>query len=113
MAAAEGNILIAKALIEAKADVNAQDRWQVTPLRDSVREGHLQVSQLLHDHGGELKFDEAQESIELCEMARQGNIERLKMLLNYGCDGGATGDSQRTALRASRGEVELSRPESL
>ena len=84
LGASEGNILIVGALLEAKANINCEDRWNGTPLSDSVREGHLQVSQLLHRSGGELGFDEAKASGELCELARKGDLERLKMLLDFG-----------------------------
>ena len=42
----------------------------------------MQVQQL-HPKGGELIFDEARASGELCEMARQGNVGLLN--LDFGC----------------------------
>ena len=45
--------------------MNAKDRWGGTPMRDAVREGHANVALLLHKHGGELGFTEAQMSGEL------------------------------------------------
>ena len=39
---------------EMTACVNARDRWEGTPLRDAVREGHSMVATELLSHGGTL-----------------------------------------------------------
>ena len=54
LAASEGNIPIVEFLIEARADVNAEDRWGGTPLRDAGREGHRRVAKMLKAAGGEI-----------------------------------------------------------
>ena len=35
-----------------QADINARDRWNGTPLKDAIREGHQQVADLLRGMGG-------------------------------------------------------------
>ena len=58
LACSEGNILIAEALLAHNAGLNKVDRWGGTPLADAVREGHLEMAQLLIDHGAVLGFVE-------------------------------------------------------
>ena len=43
----------------------------------------------LREQGGELKWDEGKESSELCELARAGDLERVKLLLDCGCSANA------------------------
>eukprot|EP00966_Prymnesium_polylepis_P285081 6585981-Prymnesium_polylepis.1 len=50
------------------ATVNALDRWGGTPLRDALREGHMEVAKALACHGGVLGYNEAETSGELCEV---------------------------------------------
>ena len=104
LAASEGNALIAEALVLAGAEINPVDRWHGTPLYDAVREGHHQVATLLHQLGGDLKFDEAKASSELCERARTGDLERIKMLLDCGCSPDAADYDRRTSLHVAASE---------
>ena len=50
-------------------------------MADAVRHGHAKVAHRLFAEGGSLCFDEAREANELCEAARNGNLETLKLLL--------------------------------
>ena len=84
--AAVGNLHIVEELIGAGAKVNGQDRWQGTPLVDAMREGHTKVVRYLREKGGALMWDEGKESGELCELARAGDLEKVKLLLMCGCD---------------------------
>ena len=54
LAASEGIAPIVEFLLEKGADVNVEDRWGGTPLRDALREGHKKVAKLLHSRGGNL-----------------------------------------------------------
>ena len=54
LAASEGNYPIVDFLIRAGANVNVEDRWGGTPLRDAVREGHRKVAGLMHSRGAQL-----------------------------------------------------------
>ena len=71
------------------------------PLRDAVREGHKHVALLLRQHGGELGFNEAQMSGELCEYAKQGDLMSIDLLLRCGADPNAA-DYDVRACRAER-----------
>ena len=100
-----------KLLLKKGANVEQKDRWGGTPLReltpfeqeahvhmqkglsrvhpvhlpgDAVREGHLDCAEKLRVAGGELGFDEATASSELCESARKGDVEAIAMLLSCG-----------------------------
>ena len=87
-----------QALIEAKADPDFQDRWGGTALAEAVREGHTKVVEYLCGQGASLMWDEAKTSGELCEFARAGDVERVKMLLDCGCDANAADYDKRTCL---------------
>ena len=84
--------------MEAKADVNFQDRWGGTALADSIREGHTKVTAYLREVSSQLNWDEGKTSGELCEFARAGDVERVKMLLDCGCDANAADYDKRTCL---------------
>ena len=70
--------------MDVGAKINVKDRWDGTPLADAVRHGHKLVVDMIYKHKGDLGFDEAQAAGELCELARKGDLERLKMLLSCG-----------------------------
>lgn len=72
-------------LIERKADINMKDRWGGTPLADAIREGHADVARVLISAGSELGYDEVKASGELCEHARNGDLDKIQMLLEGGC----------------------------
>eukprot|EP00327_Prymnesium_parvum_P014728 CAMPEP_0113246232 /NCGR_PEP_ID=MMETSP0008_2-20120614/9358_1 /TAXON_ID=97485 /ORGANISM="Prymnesium parvum" /LENGTH=1137 /DNA_ID=CAMNT_0000093969 /DNA_START=33 /DNA_END=3446 /DNA_ORIENTATION=- /assembly_acc=CAM_ASM_000153 len=109
LAASVGNLPIVQRLVELKADVNARDRWGGTPLRDAVREGHPEVARALSGFGGLLGHDEAEVSGELCELAKQGDVEKLEVLLSCGVYISAADYDQRTCLHlaASEGKMEI------
>ena len=92
------HIACVAALLEAKADINCTDRWNGTPLRDAVTHGHTALAKLLRGRGGELGYDEATASGELCEMARQGRVDMLRTLLICGASVNAADYDSRTAL---------------
>ena len=51
LACANGYLKTAELLIGLRADVNATDRWQGTPLADAVMGGHIAAATLLHSKG--------------------------------------------------------------
>ena len=84
LAACTGNPNLINVLLDAKADINSTDRWGGTPLRDAVKHGHTEVAALLKDKGGTLGYGEVEASGELCELARQGKIDVIKLMLRCG-----------------------------
>ncbi len=63
-----------------------------------MREGHTKVVKALRERGGELKWDEGQESGELCELARAGDLEKVRLLLMCGVNANAADYDKRTCL---------------
>ena len=85
LAASVGNKMIVKQLLDNSADMNASDRWNGTALADSVREGHGHIADLLTEAGGILGLDEDTASGMLCDLARAGDTDKIRMLLAGGC----------------------------
>ena len=102
---AQGNLAVVVVLIDAAADVNAKDRWGGTPLRDAVRQGHMEVARKLREHGGEMGFAEVEASGQLCELARAGSLDLLAMMLRCGVQVNAVDYDRRTCLHLASSEV--------
>jgi len=98
LAASAGNLHVMRVLLAADAEVNLADRWGGTPLADAVKNGHRQCAMELYEAGARLGFDESKASGELCELARTGDIEGIRLLVDCGIDAGAADYDQRTAL---------------
>lgn len=99
LAASAGNLHVVNALVEHGAKLSAKDRWGGTPLADALREGHVQVARALRSLGAELLFDQSMASGMLCELARVGDLERVKLMLTCGTDANASDYDRRTCLR--------------
>ena len=63
-----------------------------------MREGHVKVAKELVQHGAKLMYDEASASSTLCEHARVGDLERIKLLLACGIDPNSADYDRRTCL---------------
>ena len=59
---------------------------------------------MLISSGGSLGYDTIRASSELCEYARQGDIDKIQMLLDGGCDGDAADYDERTCLHLAASE---------
>ena len=104
LAASTGNTLIVAALLDAHADVAAMDRWEGTPLADAIREHQNGTADLLINKGARVSYDETRAASELCEMAKKGDIERMKLLLRGGCAVNAADYDKRTCLHLASSE---------
>ena len=98
LAASEGNMHVLRELLNNNVEVNHLDRWGGSALADAVRHGHRQCAVELHRAGGKLMYDEVRASSELCEAARRGDLETIKLLLDCGINGDAADYDQRTML---------------
>jgi len=109
LAASSGNMHVLRVLLDAGAEVNPVDRWGGTPLADAVRHGHRQCAMELYKAGARLGFDESKASGELCELARTGDIEGIRLLIDCGVDVAAADYDQRTVvhLAASMGHKHI------
>eukprot|EP00965_Chrysotila_dentata_P152405 5037208-Pleurochrysis_carterae.AAC.2 len=61
-----------------------------------------QVAEALHKHGGLLLYDDSKASAELCEMARAGDVNGVRLLLNGGASINAADYDGRRAARTQR-----------
>ena len=82
LSAAEGNTKVVQALLSEGADVNVQDRWGNPPLHDAVSESQIQVIEMLSERGAELHYDDPAGM--LCSAAGDGDLDKLKQLINHG-----------------------------
>ena len=58
----------------------------------------MEVAKALRESGGELGYNETEASGELCELAKEGSLEKLSILLECGCPADAKDYDSRTAL---------------
>ena len=93
-----GNLRIVEVLRQGGADVNAKDRWGGTALADAIREGHREVAHYLVSAGGQLNYNEETAAGTLCELAKQGDLDKVKLLLTGKCDANACDYDHRTCL---------------
>ena len=105
LAASEGNLSVVQLLCaRAAIEVNCADRWGNTPLSDAVGQKHDKMAALLHGHGGRMSYAPELMSLRLSELARQGKLERMMSLVEFGCDVNAVDYDLRAPLHAAAGE---------
>ena len=82
LAAIEGQVAVAKLLIDRGSDVAALDRLQLTPLQIAARSGHVAVAQLLLDRGSDVEPRDASQSTPLHNAAMYGRVAVAQLLLD-------------------------------
>ncbi|CAJ1328116.1 unnamed protein product [Effrenium voratum] len=107
LAAAEGRDHVIKILIKAEGNVNVQDRWNGTPLRDAVLGKFSAVIELLMDQNADLNLEDP--ATALCDAASSGNLMALQELIEVKIDPNSGDYDLRTALHlaASEGKLEV------
>ena len=55
----------------------------------------------LYEHGGRLGWSDSKNASEMCEFARNGDLERIKMLCSLGCNVNACDYDGRTCLHVA------------
>ena len=114
LGAAEGHLEVVDFLIAHGADVNAQDRWRGTPLRDA--RDHPEVVELLKRHGARDSVAEQRASVteadvtsRLCDAARRGDVDSLRRLVAAGAEVTRSDYDDRTPLHlgAAEGHVRV------
>ena len=87
-AASDGNIQHVKSLIEHAEDINAMSGFRnstkYTPLMLAAKNGHMEVVQYLHQHGGNITIKDSLNFNALYYAAENGHIEVVKYLLENG-----------------------------
>ena len=91
LAASEGNMEVLKYLISIKANIMCRDRFNGTPLEDTVRHhfeirSAVQAEKLLRDHGATLSAEGLTYVVKMCEYAAEGDVENIRVLAENGVD---------------------------
>lgn len=112
LAATSGNVKLVELLIFSRADVNAQDLTQSTPLMSALASDHPDTAKLIAKHGG--GRGSADVSGALCEAVRRPDATKAMLALsNYGGNLNAQTVHRRTALHVAAAEGHLANVEYL
>ncbi|KAL3926549.1 MAG: hypothetical protein SGPRY_003248 [Prymnesium sp.] len=98
VAVLRGHIAIVNVLLKHKAPVNAVDGMGRTPLAVSLNTGRNEIALAIRRAGGTLGWDEITTSGELCEAAKEGNLQKLSMFITCGADVNSADYDLRTPL---------------
>ena len=85
-AAQEGNIEAVKQRLAAVTDVNAKDKWDITPLHYAAQRGHKEIVELLIAKGAEMNVKGPREFTPLHSAAQRGHKEIAELLIVKGAD---------------------------
>ena len=108
LAAQNGSVDVAKLLVDAGADLEAESYDWGTPVAIAVKKGHREVARFLIKAGA--KTDFAKKPMVLYDAAEDGRVESVKLLLEIGADIEQVGRIQGwTPLSGAvaRGQVEV------
>ena len=83
LAAAEGHTVIVTYLISRKVNVNCEDRWGNTPLREALRSNHSECVRVLKQAGATMGTTSDIDS-EIIRAASTNDVNGLKALLDAG-----------------------------
>ena len=92
MAASNNHIDCLKLLVKSYVNLNTYDDWTGTPLADAVRHMHLEMQDVLREHGAKLK------EVGLCTAAAKGDIAKIKLMCDNGANINVTNYIGRTML---------------
>ncbi len=79
-AAAEGHTDVVQLLLANGADVNAEDKYDRTPLLNATTLGHKDVVELLIVRGADVEAKDVWGQTPLGEAARRGHMEIFELL---------------------------------
>jgi potassium channel len=75
---------IVKYLIDNGAEVNTIDTFGNSPLWESIKNNHEEVSKLLFENGAVLNLSNEKVSDILCEISSKGDYQTLRLYILYG-----------------------------
>ncbi|KAL4150941.1 hypothetical protein PRNP1_010328 [Phytophthora ramorum] len=79
-----------KSLLNGGANINANDKVGITPLRLALDSGNTEMVAVLLEHGADMTAGKQYGSSMLHVAVRSGNKEMVQLLLKYGADLSAT-----------------------
>jgi ankyrin repeat protein len=103
----EGNVTLAKSLIERGADISYIAASGATPLIAAVRHGHIECIQLLAEQGTDLSFPARNGGTPVYIAAGNGKLECLRFLAGYGADTRTPANNGATPVFIAAGKGEL------
>lgn len=98
LAVSEGHKDLVRYLVEQGADINAKDRWEVTPLQEAMESRRYEIFDYLLSKGGKTYMSDIDKSTKLIGAVRDGDTELVKALVNLGADVNLGDYDSRTAL---------------
>jgi len=104
-------LALARALIKAGADLNANDTCGCTPLHLCAKKGHLELARALIEAGADVNAKEIEVHTPLHLCALNGHLEVARALIEAGADLNANDNNGRTPLYicADEGHLEIAR----
>lgn len=88
---------IAQLLLKAKASINHQDKWEMTPLHSIVCRGNVEVARLLLDAKASVNAQIEYGDMPLHEAIRAKNSPMIELILGKKADINAHGRQNKTA----------------
>jgi Ankyrin repeats (3 copies) len=101
-AARRGDMKQIAHLLATGADVNAQNKWGLTPLMAAAHGGHLEIGELLMEMGADVNARQNGGWTALMCAAVRGQVDAVRLLLGKGADANARTESRMTALTLAR-----------
>lgn len=98
IAVSEGHFDTVRYLVESGADVNAKDRWNVSPIQEAMVIRNAEIFNYLLSKGGKSFMSESEKATALINAVRDGDIEYVKSLVLLGADVNLGDYDARTAL---------------
>ena len=97
LAASNNRAAVVQYLVALKGiDVNPEDRWEGTPLMDSIRHKHPEIQQILRKAGAHV--GSADIATQLCDVAAKNNLDMLRTYGENGINLNSGDYDSRTAL---------------
>ncbi|XP_074376224.1 serine/threonine-protein kinase 12-like isoform X2 [Apium graveolens] len=103
LAASEGHASIVELLVQYKADVNLEDRWQRTPLTDARLYGHRDICRILEVNGGKDTIDHHSMTVRPEEGSYEVDIDMSELNMQYSTSikQGVYGESEKVKWRGT------------
>lgn len=98
LAAAEGQTLIVKFLITKGVNVNCEDRFGNTPLREALRGNHSEIAKMLREAGAKMGQASAEIDGEVMRCVAANDVAKLNQLLEAGASPNCKDYDGRTPL---------------